>query len=657
MGGAVGLMPQQIQTSLMVGGLDLATPPIAMPPGRAIACINYEPDVAGYTSFGGIERFDGHDPPSQGSTTEDIALRRNNIGPVPGVDAVRGVWVFDGAVYAFRDQADGTSAGMFKATSGGWIKQTFGSVLEFGSGTKEFLEGEYVVGQTSHAVAWIDRVVLREGAWNGTANGYLIISNITGTFGQEVIKSTSNGSANGVLTSPINLLPGGRYDFTNHNFYGAASRARMYFVSGADTAYEWTGTVLSPIHTGQSKGGAPLALSIVYLHNWGWDEVTTPSPPESRTDYELLADDGSQIIMSALFDAPAYIAHYKNHLFLGFTAGTLLNSSLGEPLEYSTTTGAGEISFGEQITGLLSAAQTSLVVFAQNRIEYLTGDDSTTFVLNPLTEASGAKAYTAQMMDEPMYMDDAGVRRLSATAAFGDWKMGTLTQPVERLIRQKRDQNIFPTASVRIRGKDQYRLFWDDGTGITVYIGRKQPETLPFKLPVMDPPGPNMRVYCACAGEVNVGHGDRIFLGCQDGYVYEMNVGTSFDGAPIDSYIRLPFNAAGTPSQHTRWMKVTFEMETPDNLDIGLRYDVDYTKNVDLSSAATHVMVDHGAANFGTEYFATMEWLQPVEGRLEHHLTGIGPNVSTTLFCSCSTERQHTISSQTYNFSRRRLMR
>ena len=68
--------------------------------------------------------------------------------------------------------------------------------------------------------------------------------------------------------------------------------------------------------------------------------------------------------MSASFDAPSFISHYKNHLFLGFTSGSLINSSLGEPLEYATVTGAGEIAFGEQITGLLTAASTSLVIFA-----------------------------------------------------------------------------------------------------------------------------------------------------------------------------------------------------------------------------------------------------------------------------------------------------
>jgi hypothetical protein len=36
---------QTTQTFLLQGGLDLITPQVSMPPGRAIAALNYEPDV------------------------------------------------------------------------------------------------------------------------------------------------------------------------------------------------------------------------------------------------------------------------------------------------------------------------------------------------------------------------------------------------------------------------------------------------------------------------------------------------------------------------------------------------------------------------------------------------------------------------------------
>ncbi|MET0651005.1 MAG: hypothetical protein ABWY63_00705 [Hyphomicrobiaceae bacterium] len=623
-------MPIQVQTSLMAGGLDLASPPIAMQAGRAISCSNYEPDVAGYTSIGGYERFDGHPRPSDSTDPTTIAERRNTITAVPGTGPVRGIWVYNNDVYAFRDQTTGF-AGMFKATTGGWSQMTFGYKLTFTGGTQEFIAGEYVAGVTSTATGFIDRVIVTEGVWDGTAIGYLIVSNVVGTFTtSESLLSASSGAAVAGQFTPIVIQPGGRYDFTNHNFYGATDRTRMYFASGADTAFEWSGSYLTPIHTGISAG---TALSSDFLLAANGDFI--------------IADNSDSIVMASLFDAPSFIAHFQNHLFLGYSSGTLLNSSIGEPLEFSTTAGAGEIAFGETITGLLTAAATSIVIFAQNRIDYITGTDTTTFVVNPISDSSGAQPYTVQMMDAPMFLDDAGVRSMPTTAAFGDWRMASVTPLIESLIRHKRDSGVNPVASMIVKGRDQYRLFWNDGSGLTVYIGRKNPEAMPFKLPV--------QVYCACSGEVVNGQGDRLFVGCQDGFVYEMNRGTSYDGAAIDSYIRLPFTATGSPAQHTRWMKVTFELDTPDAIDLGVAFHTDYGRGD--GGALDTVDIDAGTSIITTDAYSAVDWTQVIEGRLEYHLAGIGPNISTTLVHSSATARPHTISSQTYNFSRRRLKR
>jgi hypothetical protein len=639
-------MAQQVQTSMMAGGLDLVTPPISMPPGKAISAINYEPDVSGYTSMGGYERFDGRTRPSESTDPIEITALRGAIQAPPGTGPVRGVWVFQGAIYAFRDQ-DGSNAAMFRSSSSGWQQMVFGQILEFSSGEAQFTVGEYIEGATANAI--IDRIVTRGGDYaappGNTASGFLILSSITGTFVPgETITSPSGGEALAAsVPATITLFAGGRYEFINHNFYGAASRERMYFVNGVNTAFEWDGEVLAPIQTGISAGLNPAVVGVyspvsVAPH-------TTESPIYTPAVVSPVVPE-YQIIVSAQFDSPAFIAQYKNHLFLGYTSGTILFSSLGEPLEYNTGTGAGEISFGQPITGLLEAASTSLVIFASNRCEYMTGDNADTFIVNPLTDASGAQPYSIQMMDEPMFLDDGGVRKLSATAAFGDWRMGSVTAPIETLIRQKRDSGVSVVASQRIKGKDQYRLFWSDTTGITVYVGRKHPETMPFKV--------SMQVFCACNGEVEQGRGERLFVGAQDGFVYEMNRGTSYDGAEIESYIRLPFNSAGSPSQHTRWMKATFELSTPDPITIGVAFDVDYARG--LGGAETQVPVEAGSAIISTNCFPFVDWT-PVEARLEYHLQGIGPNIAATLVHNSAVARQHTISSQTYNFSRRRMMR
>lgn len=621
-------MAQQTSTFLMKGGLNLVTPPIAIPPGQVIAAINYEPDVAGYSRLGGYERYDGHPRPSDSDDPSTIASRRAAILVVPGTGPVRGVQVFAGHVYAFRDSAGGVGK-MYRDSAAGWVEMTFGTEVDFSSGTAEFVEGTVVTGGTSGAVGTIERLVLTSGAWAGTATGYLVLSGVVGTFVAETITS-SPGSATATGATAIVIASGGTYDFTTHNFYGAAKQPCLYFTNGQGYGYEWDGEALSPIHTGTAAG---VLEDVAYLLAANGDFI--------------LAANGDSIILRAEFDRPEYVSHYRNHLFLAYSSGSVIFSSIGEPLEYITTTGAGEFSFGEAATGLLGAASTSLVIFGGERIAYVAGNDSSDFQMLPITDSAGASSGSIQMMNRPIYLDDGGIRDLGATAAYGDWRTGTLSQSIEPLIRAKRDAGIMVNASLRVKGKDQYRLFYDDGSGIIVYIGRKNPEAMPFNLPAT--------VFCACSGEISSGAGDRLFVGGTDGYVYELDRGLSFDGATIAAYIRLPFNTISSPTQKKNFKKLTAEISCEDDIVVGVSFDIDYARG--LGAAQVNVDVDAGSPIITTALYGAIDWTAPVEGVLETHISGIGKNVAVTYITDSAVKRAHTISSSTMNFSPRGLHR
>lgn len=68
--------------------------------------------------------------------------RRALIQKPTGSGAVRGVWLFDGELYAFRDNAGATLSGMFKATTAGWSAVSLGERINFQAGTAAFAEGE-----------------------------------------------------------------------------------------------------------------------------------------------------------------------------------------------------------------------------------------------------------------------------------------------------------------------------------------------------------------------------------------------------------------------------------------------------------------------------------------------------------------------------------
>lgn len=630
---------QKSSTFLLRGGLDLVTPPVALQPGTAIAAVNYEPDIGGYRRMRGYERFNGSPSPSDGADAADIAARRAAIDAIPGTGPILGVWIYDGAVYAFRDQ-QGHFCNMFKSTPTGWSQVRQCVVVHFQSGTAAFLEDETIAGSSSGETGRIARVVLRSGSWaGGDAAGYLVIRgtqsggtpNYAFTDGETITSASGSATLTGQNETS---LQAGTFTFSNFNFLGPAKKPRMYFANGENTAMEWDGTTLAPIMTGTDAGP---------LDDVGYVEV--------RGGGNVKLRDSGKVILRFDFDRPTHVASFSNHLFLGFRNGYVVHSGVGEPLDFRTAAGAGSFSFSDEITGLLPAAQTAFVIFGRNRIEYLTGTDVDTFVRKELNDASGAYAYSVQMLDEPFYLDDAGLRRMSTTDAFGDWTLGTVTRPIEPLIRAKREAGVRPAASVKVKNSDQYRLFWDDGTGIITYFGREYAETMPIKLPIT--------VTCACVGEVSTADGgERIFVGADDGYVYELDKGTSFDGASIPAYVRLVWNTLGAPSQYKKFGRAALEIDAPEDVTLGFAYHVDFSRRSDGSGAQVNHSVSAGSrSDWAIDDYANIDWTVADQGQLETWVDTIGRNLAISVISESSTEASHTLSSMTLNYAPRRAER
>lgn len=704
---------QLTSTTILQGGLNLVTPAINVPPGMAIAGMNYEPNVRGYSRIGGYERYDGQPRPSAGvywylrfteaedqilagqvvvgdtsgatgialidavfsappiaspavfgfpvfdtsifdtgiaSGTGYVALfnvvgqfedgealtissvrvadadgpsialgapsddldkewkllvlnaRRSAIGPVPGSGPVRGVWPFGGAVYAFRDNAGGTACVMHKSSPTGWQAQELGHIVWFESGTAPWQEGDVLTQGAVTAV--IQRVVLKSGTYSGTdAAGYMVVSSISGgNFAAGAATSTGGGAGNLTGAQQANALPpGGRYDFVNRRFFGLTER--IYGCNGVGSAFEWDGEYFTPILTGTSP------------------------------------------------DNPAHISEHKNHLMLGYEGGALIYSETGEPAGFTSLGGAGEISFGSPITGLLSASSSALVVFGRNRVSYLSGSDQDEFQLIPLAADAGAVRWTAQFVGSPIYQDDAGVRRMTATEAFGNWRMGTMTDAVFPIFQAKRREGVNACASIRVRAKDQYRLFFDDGSGLTIYMGRKNPEIIPFRYP--------FKVVCAAAGMCDCAVGnEQLYVGGDTGFVYQLDIGTSFDGASISAFLRMPFNSIGRPTQTKRFHKATLEIDGASDAQLAIVSDFSYgDPNLVAGQEAQFDVLSGGGGFWDNANYEGFRWSSPVQGLAESYINGIGRNISIGVLSDSAVEDPHVLSAITLNFTYRGLVK
>lgn len=699
------LRPQvKSQAIPMTGGLDLVTPAIALKPSSVIAVSNFEATANGYKRYRGHERYDGHTKPSEaiyavlrfitgtaavtigdtltgttsgafatvlvtavvesgsygtsdaagyiviteingdfvtsenlqvsgvtkcvssGTATAGGALNdtdnttwtraaieaaRTAIQVVPGGGRITGVQVFDGDLYAFRedDATLPTLARMYKATLNGWALQALGYQLAFTSGgTYEILPGDTIIGNTSGANAVVDRSVLTSGLWStGDAAGYFYLRTQIGTFQAETLTVTTHPDVGTISanSTPNSFLPGGSFEFVNYNFYGNTGSECMYGCDGVNRAFEWNGVTL--------------AFAIT---------ATT--------------DDKSE-----------HIAAHKNHLFLSFADGILRASQDGDPLLYNGALGAAEFGIGADITGLLSERADTLAIFCRNKISILYGTDVNDWQLAPLTTDAGAIAGTMQMMGTPVFFDDRGARDMATTQAFGDFTVGHLTYAIDPLLEAKRRAGVYPTASMRVRRQDTYRVFYDDGTAISIYLSARY-GAMTGMMTVAQPMvlDLGMVVRCCCSGEDDHRR-EILFFGSDDGYVYQMDAGTSFDGAALSAFIRLAFNASGAANLNKRYQKITLETDANPSATLTVTAQFSYGDPDQPAVLAQDFTVTGGGGFWDEALWDEFYWDNAVKGRAEARIDGFGFNISPTIYTSTIYEEPFTIHGMILNYSER----
>ena len=693
---------------MIEGTLDLVTPPIAMLPGRAVFSKNYEPVARGAQRVPGYERYDGQPKPSsatywtvnfdagtaaitegqtvtgatsgatgkaltdaivstgsygagnaagylvltnvtgtfqdnenlqvsavtksiangtqnlRGAATDAldttyfrdaVATARALIAKPTGADGILGVWKYKGIRYCVRDNVGGTAGVLYKSSSSGWVACDLGRSIDFTSGgTTEPAEGDTLTGATSGATAVVKRIIVTSGSWAaGDAAGRMILYSQTGTFQSENINDTTQSASN-VLTIAGNstantLAPDGTYRFTTHNFYGSSGTVRMYGVNGVGSAFEWDGTTFVPILTGMSV------------------------------------------------DKPTHIAAHKNQLCLAFRGGSLQNSSVGNPYEWDPVTGSGEIGIGEEIMDILPDWSDTLVVFGRNTLGILYGNDSDDFVFDTINHNAGAIENTAQLMDKPIYMDDTGLRRLSPSdAVFGNFNIGTLSLLIEPLLAKKRKDGVTVTASVVVKRKDQYRLFFSDATCLHVYFGRLTKDKLPRILPsTLD-----HVVTCACSTVCLTGDDENnevTLYGTSDGWVMEADVGTSFDGEQITAVHRLAYSNLGLAQQKKKWQKAFLELDASPSTTLYISASFDYG-NPNIAEAPEDTFdVYAGGGTWNQDDWNEFYWSSQQVGTATAYLRGVGVNMAPCFRSQSAYEEPHTLHGITYQLAPRGMVR
>lgn len=517
------------------GGMNSADHALDVPPERAILAYNYELTTRDrFRRVDGYERADGRARPSDYVPTvftdetdyhtqllAGIASRRAAITAVPGSGPVRGVAIYQGVYYAWRNNAGGTLLDCYQSTAGGWSK----------------------------VVALSGKTVL-----TGTAK---------------------------VRTTVANLIS------------GSPRGQNLYIVDGTSYLQEWNGAAATNLAT-------------------------------------------------ALTGFPYLVCEHKNHLFIAFPNGSLVNSATGNPTVWAGS-GAAEIANPQELTALRTMSGGTLGIFCRRHISILYGSDTSDWQRQTFSTTGGAVLDSVEVLGDALMLDGADVTWLQRTAAFGDFNGTGISTDIRPLME---DAEAILVGSMVVRRKAQYRLILSDGRMLCgTFAGAKCLGWTVYNT-LIEP-------FCATSG-YDADNVERMLVGAEDGFVYEMDQGRSFDGEAIVAVLRQAFNHCGSPGQIKRFHEIVVEGVAQEDVNITMSLDFSYADSDESPESENYEFTIPGLGSFydvGT--WDEVLFDNPAAKRKRIPVSGVGTNVSL-LFSSESAESlSHTISAVISVFSLR----
>lgn len=538
---------------------------------------------------------------------------RADILTVPGSGYVRGVVYYQGGLYAFRDNAGGTACVMHKATAAGWSSVSFGQELHFvqpsvvviisigapclvswishglltghavrfsttgalptgltagvtyyvisqglngfnvaatvggaainTSGSQsgvhtciadgiEIVEGVTVTGATSGATAVVKRALLRTGTWSTAPAGTLVFDSVTGTFqnGELLSVSSNTYAQTSSANTAITLLPGGKFEFAIINLFGTEATERVYCADGINLLGEFDGTRWVPIRTG-----------------------TTP-------------------------DTPKFIKEHRKHLVIAI-GSSVLTSGTSEPYSWTALTGAAELATGQTITGLSpevgDATTGALLVLTDDQTYVLYGSDTSNFNLVLHSPKSGGRSYTMQNIGMTHFMGPRGITHLVATQAFGNFNLAVASNDIQPLIDAKLN---LETNSAIVRLSNQYRIFFSDGTCLVAKVTQSSNSNAPVltNFMLLDYGDIVMNTVWSSMDSSGV---ERLYGAGRNGYVYELDKGTSLDGAVMRFHFMTHFNHKGSLRVRKNYHRTVLQLQATGFAEVKLGYDLEFGKS------------------------------------------------------------------------------
>lgn len=292
-------------------------------------------------------------------------------------------------------------------------------------------------------------------------------------------------------------------------------------------------------------------------------------------------------------DAPTVVDFFESTLFLSndivnSAKGVVAYSAPNAYYDWTSGNGAGQIPVGFDVVQIKPFRESNFV-FGENSIKKIIPDATAGFLLRNITTNIGCMSADSvvEIGGDLIFLAPDGFRPIAGTDKIGDIQLASLSKPIQKLIKARLEGNSgLDTASVVIRGKSQFRLFFGssnvaaaDSKGIIGCL-RTEDQTNGWEFGELT----GFRATCAVSKYINgleyVLHGDY------DGMVYRQENGNSLNGSALTSIYSTPYLDLGDTEIRKTAEKITTFLVGEGNLGISMALSYDWGRETVSNPAA-----------------------------------------------------------------------
>lgn len=464
---------------------------------------------------------------------------RAQVGEIPGTGVAVGALQIDDTIIGFRN--DSTTPKAYKAGSTGWVEVPLGRAIEITSYTADSI----LPGETFESGKF---VIIAVAEWFTPATdlpdvtkAWLVVAPTTVDLEPSTGSATASGGATFTVASVLNSITewGSYIEYQSFNFLATPDANSAWFVDGANH---------------------PMAYSAQY------NAILPVCPNFNKyANYRLATD----------------IRVHLERLMYASGKGTFTTSEPGNPYNFSGTFGAAEIGVGDIITDMMEADSQNMIVYTTTMAKKLAGTDSSNWSFLPAAGSVGSAPRGVQKMDDLYSFSSRGVASIRRANVEGGYLGGSISTPIQEAVAGLSSKL---NCSNAVTSKEQVRWYFNDNTFLC--MSRIPAEGgFRFGYGLCDY---GMQVKSISTDVWSTGIERSFFVNGADGYLYEADKGSNFDGLTIYTLLEPHSNHLGSPDQNKSYKRVFWETKSTEYALLTLGFSLNYgDKTFDAQSIET----------------------------------------------------------------------